>query len=124
MVIKENSKLLGDLFNYIIKSLPDEQAETLVEFARQYYQFVVFNDFDIVAVEDLYGAVLSHWNLALEFSSEQKVMVYNPTLEEHGWQSKHTIIEVVVNDTPFLLQSLSMEVNRHGYTNDLIINPV
>ena len=124
MVIKENSKLLGDLFNYIRKSLPDEQAEILVEFARQYYQFVVFNDLDNVAVEDLYGAVLSHWNLALEFSSEQKVKVYNPTLEEHGWQSKHTIIEVVVNDTPFLLQSLSMEVNRHGYTNDLVINPV
>ena len=124
MVIKENNKLLSDLFSYIRKRLQGEQAEILVEFARQYYQCVVFNDFDKVAVEDLYGAVLSHWNLALDFSSEQKIKVYNPTLEEHGWLSKHTIVEIVVIDTPFLLQSISMEVNRHGYTNHLVIHPV
>jgi len=124
MVIKDNNKLLIDLFTHIRKRLKGGQAETLVEFARQYYQCVVFNDSEKVAVEDLYGAVLSHWNLALEFSSQQKIKVYNPTLEEHGWLSKHTIIEVVVKDTPFLLQSLSMEVNRHGYTNHLVIHPV
>ena len=124
MVNKANTKLLNDLYNYIRKQLKDEQAETLVEFSRQYYQSVVFNDFDRVVVEDLYGAALSHWNLALEFKTEQKIKVYNPTLEEHGWQSQHTIIEVVIDDMPFLLQSLSMEVNRHGYTNHLVIHPV
>jgi len=124
MVNKANTKLLSDLYSYIRKRLKDEQAEILVEFARQYYQSVVFNDFDRVVVEDLYGAVLSHWNLALEFKAEHKIKVYNPTLEEHGWQSQHTIIEVVITDMPFLLQSLSMEVNRHGYTNHLVIHPV
>ncbi len=124
MVIKQNNKLLSDLFSYIRKQLKDDQAETLVEFSKQYYQCVVFNDLDKVTVEDLYGAVLSHWNLALEFNTDNKTRVYNPSLEEHGWQSKHTIIEVVVNDMPFLLQSLSMEVNRHGFTNHLVIHPV
>ncbi len=124
MVIKQNNKLLSDLVSYIRKQLKDDQAETLVEFSKQYYQCVVFNDLDKVTVEDLYGAVLSHWNLALEFNTDNKTRVYNPSLEEHGWQSKHTIIEVVVNDMPFLLQSLSMEVNRHGFTNHLVIHPV
>lgn len=124
MVNKANTKLLNDLYGYIRKRLKDEQAENMVEFARLYFQSVVFNDFDKVAIEDLYGAVLSHWNLALEFKTEHKIKVYNPTLEEHGWQSQHTIIEVVIEDMPFLLQSLSMEVNRHGYTNHLVIHPV
>ena len=124
MVNKANKKLLSDLFNYIQEELEDEQTDTLVEFARQYYESVVFDDFEKIVIEDLYGAVLSHWNLALEFNSDQKIKVYNPTIEDHGWQSKHTIIEIVVKDMPFLLQSISMEVNRHGFTIHQVIHPV
>jgi len=124
MVNKANKKLLNYLFSHIREKLHDEQAEILVEFSRQYYESVVFEDFDRIAIEDLYGAVLSHWNLALSLSSNQKIKVYNPTLEDHGWQSRHTIIEIVVTDRPFLLQSICMEVNRHGYTNHLVIHPV
>jgi len=96
MVNKENAQLLNDLFSYINEKLQGEQAATLVEFARQYYKSVIFDDSEKIAIEDLYGAVLSHWNLALELSVKQKINVYNPTLEDHGWQSKHTIVEIVV----------------------------
>ncbi|MCK4843203.1 MAG: NAD-glutamate dehydrogenase [Methylococcales bacterium] len=124
MVNKANRKLLSDLFSYIKKKLQGKQADTLIKFSRQYYQSVFFDDLDKIVIEDLYGAVLSHWNLALTFNTEQKIRVYNPTLEDHGWQSKHTIVEIVVKDRPFLLQSLSMEVNRYGFTNHLVIHPV
>jgi glutamate dehydrogenase len=121
---KSNGKLLSHLFKYIRNKLAQEQANVLIEFAEKYYESVVFDDFERVSVEDLYGSILSHWNLALEFNGEQKIHIYNPTLEDHGWQSKHTIIEIVVKDMPFMLQSISMEVNRHGFTNHLVIHPV
>lgn len=125
MVNKTNKKLLNHLFNYIREKLQEKaQADNVVEFARHYYQAVIFDDYQKIAVEDLYGAVLSHWNLLLTVSTRHKIKVYNPTLEEHGWQSRHTIIEIVVKDMPFLLQSISMEVNRHGFTNHLVIHPV
>ncbi|MFW5443741.1 MAG: NAD-glutamate dehydrogenase [Methylococcaceae bacterium] len=124
MVNKANKKLLGHLFSYIREKLLHEQAEMLVEFSRQYFQSVNFDDFERIVIEDLYGAVLSHWNLALSLSSDQKIKVYNPTLEDHAWQSKHTIVDIVVKDMPFLLQSVCMEVNRHGYTNHLVIHPI
>jgi glutamate dehydrogenase len=124
MVNKANTKLLNKLFSYIREKLLREQAEILVDFARQYYQSVVFENYDKIVIEDLYGAVLSHWNQALEFSTGQKIRVYNPTLEDNGWQSNHTIIEIVVKDMPFLLQSVIMEVNRLGFTNHLVLHPV
>jgi len=124
MVNHDSKKLLNELFSYIRKKLPANRAKTFVEFVQQYYQSVVFEDFDKILIEDLYGAALSHWNLMLDFSVEQKVAVYNPTLETHGWQSKHTIVEIIVEDMPFLLQSISMEVNRHGFTNHLVLHPV
>ena len=46
------------------------------------------------------------------------------SIEEHGWQSTHTIIEIVNDDMPFLVDSVTMEVNRHGLTLHLIIHPI
>ena len=53
-----------------------------------------------------------------------KLRVYNPRLDEHGWQSTHTVIEIVNDDMPFLVDSVTMEVNRQGLTLHLIVHPV
>jgi glutamate dehydrogenase len=52
------------------------------------------------------------------------VRVYNPNFQEHGWQSPHTIIEVVTTDRVFLVDSLSMGLNREGLTIHLTIHPL
>ena len=49
---------------------------------------------------------------------------FNPSLEEHGFQSTHTIVEIVNDDMPFLVESVTIEVNRHGLTLHLIVHPV
>src|SRR6185295_1985229 len=53
-----------------------------------------------------------------------RVRVFNPTIAEHGWQSTHTVIEIVNDDMPFLVDSVTMEVNRHGLTLHLIVHPL
>ncbi|MEP7097807.1 MAG: hypothetical protein ABI748_09115, partial [Dokdonella sp.] len=74
---------------------------------------------------DLYGAALSHWNFArTRNAGGAKVRVFNPTIEEHGWQSTHTVVEIVNDDMPFLVDSVTMEVNRHGLTLHLILHPI
>src|SRR4029434_5148912 len=66
-----------------------------------------------------------HWHFARVFAGgAPKLRVYNPRLEEHGWQSTHTVIEIVNDDMPFLVDSITMEVNRQGLTQHLIIHPV
>ena len=42
----------------------------------------------------------------------------------HGWQSTHTAVEIVTDDMPFLIDSVSMELNRRGCGVHLIIHPV
>src|SRR5205814_1455430 len=44
--------------------------------------------------------------------------------EEHGWQSTHTVVEIVNDDMPFLVDSVTMEVNRHASTLHLILHPI
>jgi len=120
-----NKNILNQLCHYIEEKSSADSVEVLKDFARQYYQNVPFDDLEHIAIEDLYGAMLSHWNLALQRQPDElKIHIYNPTLEDHSWQSPHTIIEIVIQDMPFLLQSVSMEINRQGLTNHLVIHPV
>jgi glutamate dehydrogenase len=94
-------------------------------FVREYYRGVAPEDLVERAPADLYGAALSHWSFARgREPGRARVRVFNPAVGEHGWQSPHTIVEIVNDDMPFLVDSVAMEANRHGLTLHLIIHPV
>src|SRR4249919_2954881 len=101
------------------------QRDVLERFVVRYFGQVDPEDLDARAPADLYGAALSHWNFARKRETgSARVRVFNPTIEEHGWQSTHTIVEIVNDDMPFLVDSVTMEVNRHGLTLHLILHPI
>ena len=52
------------------------------------------------------------------------VRVYNPTFEQHGWQSPHTAIDIVSDDMPFLVDSVSMELSRREAGIHVLVHPV
>ncbi len=57
-------------------------------------------------------------------NAELKVRVYNPNLDEHGWESTRTVVEVVNDDMPFLVDSAAIAVQNCGLISHLIIHPV
>jgi glutamate dehydrogenase len=57
-------------------------------------------------------------------SAELKVRVYNPNLDEHGWESTRTVVEVVNDDMPFLVDSTAIAAQNCGLISHLIIHPV
>lgn len=116
-------KSLKKLLSMFIKKIPGKQAELISEFARQFYGNVSFEDLCQHSILDLYGAILSHWELMKQRPpGEPKIRIFNPHFEQHGWQSTHTIIEIAHDDMPFLVDSLRMEINRQGFTMHLIIH--
>ena len=109
----------------LIRSRLGDDAPQAEAFTRQFYSQVALDDLQGRPVQDLYGAALSHWHFARRFSGgAPRLRVYNPRPEEHGWQSTHTVIEIVSEDMPFLVDSITMEVNRQGLTLHLIIHPL
>ena len=102
-----------------------DQADRIAAFARQFYQRVDPEDLVDREIADLYGAVLAQWGFAAQrMPGTAKVRVYSPRFEEHGWRSVHTIVEIVTDDMPFLLDSVTMELNRHQLTIHLPIHPM
>ena len=94
-------------------------------FARGYFQRVDPEDIAARSVEDLYGACCrTGSSRAQREPGKTKIRVFNPVAGEHGWASRHTVVEVVNDDMPFLVDSASMEVNRQGLTLHLIVHPI
>jgi glutamate dehydrogenase len=105
--------------------LPEGEAEQAEEFIRQYYRWVSLQELAERSPLDVYGMALAHFNLArTRPPGTTKAHVYNAQFESHGWQSAHTVVEVVTDDMPFLIDSVGMELNRGGYGVHLIIHPV
>ncbi|GAA4331001.1 NAD-glutamate dehydrogenase [Variovorax defluvii] len=116
---------LDEVQQLVRTRLPAESVEALSDFVQRYFGQVAPEDLGERAVADLYGAALSHWHFARKREpGRPRLRVFNPTIAEHGWQSTHTIIEMVNDDMPFLVDSVTMEVNRHGLTLHLIIHPL
>jgi glutamate dehydrogenase len=100
----------------------EPQATEVEQFVRAYYADTALEDLGEL---DLYGAALSHWHLAQRRRpGETKVHVYTPQVEEHGWQSAHSVVETVTDDAPFLVDSVSMALTRRGCAIHLSVHPI
>jgi glutamate dehydrogenase len=105
-----------------LSGAPLKEAET---FITGYYNQIDAEDLVVRKPEDLFGAALAHLSFGRTFASgNPKLRVYNPRPDEHGWASPHTVIEIVNDDMPFLVDSIAMEVNRQGHTLHLLVHPL
>ncbi len=109
-------EIINKVCQYLKNRVPESKAALIGKFAQRYYSNCSLEDLSERSIEDLSGAILSHWNFIYHREpGESKVRVFNPTLENDGWQSTHTIVEVSHDDIPFLVDSIRMEVNRNGF---------
>src|ERR1700674_3824885 len=127
MANDQDSRVQGleEILRLVRAKVAPEKRSLLERFVQQYFSQLDPEDLAERQPADLYGAALSHWNFARKRDpGTVRLRVFNPSIEEHGWQSTHTIIEIVNDDMPFLVDSVTMEVNRHGLTMHLIIHPI
>ena len=122
---QDSSEQLSQVHAMFLECLGDGYDGALRAFVQHYFAGVAADDLASRSVEDLYGSALAHWRTANERTAGKTVLkVYNPRLDEHGWQSTHSVIELVTDDMPFLVDSLRMAVNRLGASVHLVIHPV
>ncbi|MCH1931248.1 NAD-glutamate dehydrogenase [Shewanella sp. A25] len=117
------SVLLENVVSLIHAKVPNSQAKQVEQFATCLYTHMSKDDLKARNESDLYGAVLSLWNaLNKTPKGETHLRVFNPSQSKHGWQSTHSIIEVIQPDMPFLVDSLGMALNRMGITAHMMLH--
>ncbi len=118
------AEIIDRLVEEFHDKLPSAEADQIETFMREYYFRVSPEDLVERDMLDLHGACMAHWQLARHRQPAQAIVrVYNPRFDKHGWQSTHTIVETVMDDVPFLVDSVSMALNRNGLTIHLTIHP-
>jgi glutamate dehydrogenase len=94
-------------------------------FLRKFYATV---DHEDLAAADGDRLAVIAWSL-LAFGRRRRprqtlVRVFNATLHEHGYGSPHTIVEMVGDDMPFLVDSIGLVLARRGLALHFLAHPI
>jgi glutamate dehydrogenase len=119
------SELIEAVIDRLRDRLPDAQAAIAESFVRQYYHWVPSSDLAGRSEDDLYAVAIAVWELSGERRAhEAKVRVYNTGQDGDGEAGAYTCIDLVSDDMPFIVDSVTMELSRLGRTLGLVIHPV
>ncbi|MYT13400.1 glutamate dehydrogenase [Streptomyces sp. SceaMP-e96] len=98
--------------------------DTLSGYLQRYYLHTAPEDLADRDPVDVVGAALSHYRLAeMRPQGTANVRVHTPTVEENGWTCSHSVVEVVTDDMPFLVDSVTNELSRQGRGIHVVIHP-
>ncbi|WP_424893340.1 NAD-glutamate dehydrogenase [Streptomyces sp. XH2] len=98
--------------------------ETLTAYLQRYYLHTAPEDLAGRDPVDVFGAAVSHYRLAeIRPQGTANVRAHTPTVEENGWTCSHSVVEVVTDDMPFLVDSVTNELSRQGRGIHVVIHP-
>ncbi|WP_331445482.1 NAD-glutamate dehydrogenase [Streptomyces xanthochromogenes] len=101
---------------------PDQGV--LLGYLQRYYLHTAPEDLADRDPVDVFGAALSHYRLAENRpQGTANVRVHTPTVEENGWTCSHSVVEVVTDDMPFLVDSVTNELSRQNRGIHVVIHP-
>src|SRR6202162_1510107 len=93
-------------------------------FLKAYYANVDAADLAAREPAELAGMALSHLMFARRRRRSALVRVFNPTLREHGFTSPHTVIEMVNDDMPFLVDTINLALTQRALTLHFLTHPI
>ena len=101
-----------------------ESREQVDRLLTVFYRHTATEDLLAREPEDLLGAALAERDLARQRAvGTANVAVTNPAVESQGWASGHTIVQVVTDDMPFLVDSVTAALGALGRTVHLVVHP-
>jgi glutamate dehydrogenase len=114
------SSLLAAVDGQVVAARGPEMA-----IATRYWRDAAADDLLCRRADDAAGLVLAHIDLAASRPDGTIALrVFTPTVAEHGWSTGHTLVQVVVEDMPFLVDSVVAALSQLDVTVHELIHPV
>ncbi|MFJ6674481.1 NAD-glutamate dehydrogenase [Actinosynnema sp. NPDC091369] len=100
-------------------------APELAELIRLYYRHVPAEEVNDDDPVDLVGAVRSNYQLAgTRVPGRPVVRIINPNRAHDGWTCPATVVQVVTDDMPYLVDSVASELTRGGVQVQRVVHPI
>ncbi len=102
---------------------PDD--EVLGQFLALYYFELPEEDVDDRKIDDIYSVGVAHFELGRTRPAGSPVVrVMSPDRERDGWATPHSVVLMVTDDMPFLVDTMRMLLERHGLDIHLLVHPM
>ena len=98
----------------------------LTDFVSAYFENADPDELQARGSDHLLAIAKAHLRLLDQSANSQgaRIRVFNPSLAEDGFVSEHSVIQIVHDDMPFLVDSVTMAVNRSGRIAHWIVHPL
>lgn len=110
-----NSELFNQVEQKLQEGTSDRESQQLITFARKVFELVPEDEMKQELLDDIAAFIRSLWSFFQQVEpGEPKIKVFNPELEKDGWNYPHTLIFILQRDMPFLVDTITIELNRQG----------
>ncbi len=117
------AEALGRLCDIAALRRPDDPL--LVRFLPLYYSELPADDVDDRKLDDIYAVAVAHLALGrVRRPGACVARMLSPDRERDGWQSQHSVLLVVTDDMPFLVDTMRMVLERRGLRIHLLVHPM
>ncbi|GAB3581667.1 NAD-glutamate dehydrogenase [Amycolatopsis endophytica] len=102
-----------------------QHAPDIAELIRLYYRHIPADEILGDDPVDLVGAVRSHQQFAQSrVPGRPAVRLLNPTTAEDGWTRDATVVQIVTDDMPYLVDSITAKLARDGVQVQRLVHPI
>ncbi|MGZ6544729.1 MAG: NAD-glutamate dehydrogenase domain-containing protein, partial [Actinomycetota bacterium] len=116
---------MAPLFALIGERTPVERRDAVVAFAKAYLRRLSDDEVAAAPAEELYDLVRSTFEFVDGRGlAPSAVRVFDPTPVADGHANAHTVVECNVDDSPFLVDSMTEEFSARQLTVRRILHPV
>ncbi len=122
---RADTTLLDPIFAAIRRRVGGRAGDDASAFASAFYQRMSPDELPLHGADG--WAALADDFLAfakLRKPGTASVRLYNPTLAKEGWESPHTVLQIVNDDMPFLVDSVTMALAERGIGVHVLGHPL
>ena len=123
------SETLVPVRNQILEQVAEQlttapEGGAPLDLVERYFRHVATEELAERPAEVLAGAVAGHLELArYRVPGTANIAVTNPTTEHEPWANPRTLIQIVTDDMPFLVDSVTGALGAEGSDVHLIVHP-
>ncbi|MBB6118738.1 NAD-glutamate dehydrogenase [Nocardiopsis algeriensis] len=104
--------------------LSPEDADAVRRFLPLYYRHVDPEEIAGRTPAQICGPAEAHRALAAHRTpGRAKVRVYTPSADADGWEQQSSVVEVITDNAPFLVSSVTMALRDLGTASRLVVHP-
>jgi glutamate dehydrogenase len=122
---RQGAAMLSPIFDAIGERAGKARKDDAIAFADAFYHRLTPDELPL-HTPDGWAALATDF---LEFARTRKrgtanVRLFNPNVKQHGWESPHTVLQIVNDDMPFLVDSVTMALAEAGIGVHVLGHPV